>query len=340
MEWGFVSAMTGEGVTANTDLTRAKNPTWRLQGIALVGAAVALWWAFRGVDIREFITSLLEGDLSWLALAAGVVSTSYAIRARRWQQLVDRPSGYWTFLWATNVGYLANNFLPARAGEPLRALLLARAIRASASYVFATALLERSLDAIGIVAIASTAILWAPDAFDVMGTPLSIAAALAMVGIIALFAAPSVLVRALQRVSTDRSDRVADMLESFREGMRSLSNGRRRIAFAASTVFAWVLDSIALIVVARAFEIELELAIAIVFVATLAFASIVPSTPGYIGVYQAAAVAVLVPLGMTRPDALIVVVAIQAVTYVVSVVFGVPGLIVLRRTAACAAKSA
>ena len=51
-----------------------------------------------------------------------------------------------------------------------------------------------------------------------------------------------------------------------------------------------------------------------------------PSTPRYIGVYQFAAVTVLMPFGISRDEAVAYILVAQAVAYAVVLVFGLPGL--------------
>lgn len=57
-----------------------------------------------------------------------------------------------------------------------------------------------------------------------------------------------------------------------------------------------------------------------------AFRVPVPSTPGYIGVYQFAAVSVLVPFGFSRADALAYILFSQVMNYIVVSSWGLIGL--------------
>ena len=58
--------------------------------------------------------------------------------------------------------------------------------------------------------------------------------------------------------------------------------------------------------------------------------SALPSTPGYVGVYQFVAVTVLAPFGIGRDSALAYILVLQAVGYVVVLVLGLPGVYVLQ----------
>jgi hypothetical protein len=68
-----------------------------------------------------------------------------------------------------------------------------------------------------------------------------------------------------------------------------------------------------------------------VLLAALGLSSALPSTPGYVGVYQFVAVSVLTPFGFTQSQALVFILAYQAVNYAVICVWGLLGLWRLRR---------
>jgi uncharacterized membrane protein YbhN (UPF0104 family) len=64
-----------------------------------------------------------------------------------------------TVFCANMAGYLGNNFLPARAGEILRTVVISRRSRLSKTFVLTTALGERSMDVIAVVLWAAFALL-------------------------------------------------------------------------------------------------------------------------------------------------------------------------------------
>jgi hypothetical protein len=62
----------------------------------------------------------------------------------------------------------------------------------------------------------------------------------------------------------------------------------------------------------------------------LGLGSALPSTPGYVGIYQFVAVTVLVPLGIAKAPALAYILLVQASGYVVTLLLGLPCLYILR----------
>jgi uncharacterized membrane protein YbhN (UPF0104 family) len=74
--------------------------------------------------------------------------------------------------------------------------------------------------------------------------------------------------------------------------------------------------------------------VAILLLAGLALASSAPSTPGYVGVYQIVAVGILPAFGIAKSDAIAYILVFQALTYVVFLFWGLPGLWILKHTSA------
>jgi uncharacterized membrane protein YbhN (UPF0104 family) len=71
---------------------------------------------------------------------------------------------------------------------------------------------------------------------------------------------------------------------------------------------------------------------AFVLLATLGLAMALPSTPGFVGLFQFAAVAALTPFGIPRADAIAYIMVSQAITTAVMAILGAPGLLEYRGT--------
>jgi hypothetical protein len=88
----------------------------------------------------------------------------------------------------------------------------------------------------------------------------------------------------------------------------------------------WAADAAGAIVTARGLGIHFSFGVALLLLTGLGLGSALPSTPGYVGVYQFVAVTVLTPFGVSRDAALAYILVIQVTSYVLVVLYGVPGL--------------
>src|SRR5437764_66741 len=125
-----------------------------LRTMVVLAVAVLLLALFlRNVDIWRVIREIGHARPDWLALSLASMFVNLAIRAFRWQYLLDPLGkvGFASAFRATAVGFAASTVLPARAGEVIRPYFLARSERISATGAFATVILERLLDVVTVL---------------------------------------------------------------------------------------------------------------------------------------------------------------------------------------------
>jgi uncharacterized membrane protein YbhN (UPF0104 family) len=109
-------------------------------------------------------------------------------------------------------------------------------------------------------------------------------------------------------------------------GIRSFHDPRRMVVFLFLTAVIWCLDAVTVATVSTGLGLPLTLQAAFLLIAALGLGSALPSTPGYVGVYQFIAVAVLTPFGFLRDDAIAFILVYQALQYAV---YGLWGLLAI-----------
>ena len=307
-------------------------PRWLLL-VTLLLAGGLLFLALRGIQWRDVVQSFRLASPELLILAFIIMTGTHLLRSVRWRLLLraDQPVRWPTVFWALEAGYLGNSLLPARLGELIRSALIGMRTRVSFAYALATTLAERISDSIALVTIsliASLSLTGLPEWLNRATRGLVVLAALGLVG---LFAAP--YLQALPHwvivhlpVPDHLKARLVVLLEQFLLGARSLQNPRRALGFAGLTIVIWTVDSIAAVITARAFGFAVTLPQALLLLAALGLASAAPSTPGYVGIYQFVAVSVLTPFGFAREQALVFIIAFQALIYLLAITWGSLGL--------------
>jgi len=244
--------------------------------------------------------------------------------------------GVGTVFAANMAGYLGNNFLPARGGEVLRSVLISRRSTLSKTYVLTTALAERMMDVIAVVLCASVALAglepkprWIADlSRTLLAGSLAAAAATA-----ALPHTAGWIDRMLGRLPLPEKARalLARLVEQALAGLRTFHSASRLTGFIGLTAAIWMFDSLALMAGGEALGLRLSLRVAILLLTGLALGSSLPSTPGYVGIYQFVAVSILPPFGVSRDDALAFICVAQALAYLLVLALGLPGLYWLKR---------
>ena len=302
--------------------------------LAAALAAIFLWYSLRGISWDSAGRIVAEASVPRL-LAAGCLSTvALFLRACRWRVLlnadgeVDVPEAFW----ATAAGYFGNNFLPARAGELVRTVMISARHNLDKAYVLATALAERVADAIALVLISAVVLLLLPQEPGWLIRAARPFAALGALGALAIALLPLLGRRATalaNRAPIPHALRpkLADGIEQGLRGLAAFHHHRRLAAFLAFTIVIWMLDGVGTVIGASALHLAMPFPIALLLLAGLGLGSALPSTPGYVGIYQFVAVSVLVPFGFSRTDAIAYILVAQAMNYAVVGAWGLAGFL-------------
>lgn len=293
--------------------------------LAIVLAAVLLYFSFRGINLAELGETLRHAKIGPLSAAILLSSFALWLRSVRWRVLLnsnaDIPVS--TVFWANSLGYLGNNVLPARMGEFMRVEALKRQHELSRSYLLATALIERVMDAGVLVLFTSAALLSIPGLPDWLHKASKTFSILSGVGILTLFLLPHAQSSVEQlMVKIPKSSGIA---MRFLDGLRSLHSWWRSSQFLFLTLVIWPLDSYTGVLVAQSIGLDLQFQTSLVVLAALGLSSAVPSTPGYVGVFQFVAVNVMKPFGIPDASAIAWILLYQAINYVSQGVFGMIG---------------
>jgi glycosyltransferase 2 family protein len=291
---------------------------------AVVLAAALLSYSLRGIEWRQVGRIVTNANMSLLTLCAVLATASLFLRGWRWRILlnaqgtVSLPMAFW----ATAAGQFGNNFLPARAGELVRTLMISSRGGLDRTYVLATALSERVADAIILAVITAFVLLTLPS------PPGWLAGAARPFGLVALGGALAIAVlpslgsfanRAIDWLpfpGTLRA-RMAVAVEHGLRGIASFHSAPRLSGFVALALAIWVIDAIGTVIAGAALGFRIPIPVALLLITALSIGTALPSTPGYVGIYQFVAVTVLTPFGFSRTDAIAYILVAQALMYVV-----------------------
>lgn len=156
---------------------------WLKPALGYLFALVCLVWVFHDVDVRAVFGHAREISWWWVALAVLCDVLSYVTQGARWSLLL-RPVGRVSNLRATQAvyaGLFANEVLPLKAGELVRAYLMARWTKSSLPKILPSMVAERVFDGIWLVAGIMLAALLVPlpnnlvEAGDLLGIVIIIA---------------------------------------------------------------------------------------------------------------------------------------------------------------------
>lgn len=290
---------------------------YRFAGILV--SVFFVYLAVRQVDFSESLRALGTVRPGWLVAATFVYLSSFPVRALRWRLIlrVQRVLPLRELIASVFVGYMANNVLPARAGEVYRAHFLGRRAGISRSGVAASIVVERTFDGLMLVCVILFVFVVFPQEDYLGGTAI-------VTGLIFLALAAGILFYSLKEDRAHRTleqglellpgalrGRLVGRLDSFLQGIRGISTVRELSEAGAYTVVVWALDGCAIALVVASFGVTLPPVGFVLVFALVALSTTLPSGPGFVGPFQYAFVLSLGSFAVSRETALAVSVVAQ-----------------------------
>ncbi|MEZ4501141.1 MAG: lysylphosphatidylglycerol synthase transmembrane domain-containing protein [Dehalococcoidia bacterium] len=259
--------------------------------LGLAVSAIFLVLLLRQVDGGELLDALRDVEVGWLVVALAVYLGALWLRALRWR-LILRPhvevAGGDAFALLV-IGYAANNVLPVRAGEFVRAGLLQQRHDAPWATGLGTIVVERVLDGLVLASFLAGTVALAGG--NGLLRTLAVVALLAFAGVAGLL----VLLgrteghrarRLMPLIPSSLRPRIEATLARFAVGLTALRGGRVWGALTGLSVATWALEAATYALVGAAFGLPLDapLYLGLCGAANLAIAA--PSTAGGIGPFE------------------------------------------------------
>ena len=230
-------------------------------------------------------------------------------------------------------GYLGNNILPARAGEFIRAAYLGKRNDISSSFVFATGLVERLVDVIALIILGSISLSMTRLLLGPLQVALQTMSAISISGLLVVILLPrfgtqvNKVTAALPWLRVSTRSKFAGFLDQFLRGLKALHQIQRIVGFIFLTALIWTMDALGTVFLSRILNVSISLDQAFVLLAGLGLSSAIPSTPGYVGIYQFVAVVILEPFGISKTDALAFILFFQIVNLLILLAWGIVALL-------------
>jgi phosphatidylinositol alpha-mannosyltransferase len=288
------------------------------------------------IGVRPIVDGVAASNPGWVLLALSLMCLAMAARAVSWRAILSAALPEMRVrlspvLRATSIGVLVSATVPARAGEPARALVMARNLGGGRAR---TGVLALVLGTIIAQTILNVAALLALGALTVATSTVDIgfrslgglgAAALAVALLVAVATA-----RIAPRLRGRLARRVGAAFESLRAGLVVFESWRRAPEAIITLLAAWALQLLACYALLAALGLEhragLGAAAAVLFAVNVTAA--IPVTPSNLGVFQAACIAVLAgAYGLRSADALAYGIVLQALEMATAVAMGAPALL-------------
>jgi uncharacterized protein (TIRG00374 family) len=294
-------------------------------------SVVALALVFRLLDPRKFILAVQQANPVFLFLGVLSEVVWLFVRGFFWRTLLQKKASYRDVFITINEGYLLNNILPLRLGEIGRAFLIGQKADIQFWQVIPSILIERSLDlafAAGIFLSTLPFVIgvdWARQAAVAVGI-------VVLVGLVMLY----ILARNRNRMLgwMDRVSQRSSMVkkitgrrvEAFFDGLGIITDARLFIEALGWESLNWLVAILQYYLFLRAFFPSPSVLWVLFALGIGALGIAVPSSPGAIGVFEAALVGALLALGVNASSAAAFAISLHITSYVITSLIGGYGL--------------
>lgn len=270
--------------------------------IALFGIAVSalfLYLFLKDVNWKELGAALKSANYLWLVPNILLIFATMALRAWRWGYMVNpvKKCSFHGLYAASMIGFMASNILPARLGEFVRPISLGRIENVSRSAALATTVVERVFDLLTLLALFTIIIFYKnlPHTpvlakIENAGWVFLIVTVVSVVVMILLKVKTDLTLRALNKVLNlfpmKIQKRGSDILVKFASGLDVLSDFRAILIISAQSAALWILMAVNNYFIFLAFNLDVPLDASFLVLAVVSVGIMLPSGPGFIGLYQ------------------------------------------------------
>ena len=341
---------THAAMPSTTESVAAPRRRWPRILFGWVVAALFVALAFRRVSLVEVLGVLRAAHWAPIALALVALAAGFTVRIVRWWQMLRELEPSLPLRACVRpflVSIAINNTLPLRVGDVVRAVGFRSALRSSPMAVVGTLLVERLLDVVvllallfaGLMALGRSVI---PRPFLLAGISVGCVAA---AGLLVLVLAPewirSIARHIVRRIPSPRwQTRLGALSDQLFDSLAIVRPPRRTLALISITALAWALEGTAYACVAWSLGADGSPFAPWFALATGTLATMIPSSPGYVGTFDFFAVRGLTAFGTSQVVALGVALLVHLLLWLPVTIVGALYLVAPGRQRAIASPSA
>ncbi|MDR2457864.1 MAG: flippase-like domain-containing protein [Clostridiales Family XIII bacterium] len=275
----------------------------------LIGICISIfliWLTLRQVDIKKSLELIVSVNYFILIPAILVYCFSYVVRSIRYYYILlplKKTKVLENFPY-TVIGFFANNIIPLRLGELIRAKITGERLQMSRGSALATIVIERLFDVTIFVSFffLILAIMPFPEfikrSFYILTIIFFIC--LAILYIVLIHKDKALKVLSKIPLSLKLKSFITDFLNRFTGGLAILKNPDILIKTFIFSAILWITEALFVLIVTYACGIQISILGAIFIVIVVGMGGIIPTAPGYLGAFEMMGVLALSTLSVDK----------------------------------------
>jgi len=279
-----------------------------------------------GSLVSTFFLVLALRDIQWNVLWDVLKQTRYLYlvpvvfftmachysRAYRWKFLLlpVKDISTWNLFSATAIGFMANNLLPARLGEIVRAYVIGKQERISRTASFATIVYERILDVFSLLVLLwiTLAKVSGPEWLKTSMIWILVLNIVAFAVMLLMVRSPEMVRRLVAKFTKPFPEQLQAkalrVIEGYLVGLGSMTEIKSLLPIALTSFGVWFFAILGLYYTFVALDMEVPFMANVTLVVLVSMGTMIPSAPAYLGTTQYACIVGLAIYGVGKSEAL------------------------------------
>jgi len=274
---------------------------WRLW-LGLIISAVFIYISLSQIkDPHAFFNSFRQIQLWTLIPTAVFYALVMVSRAWRWDYIMASQVKvrFSSSISGLIIGYAANNILPFRAGELIRAVAVSRREKKNFSPIFASVVVERIFDSLAVLVFLAVILIFLkfpPEHEDLkkllrMGGMGALAGSLGLMVVLYLLfyyreKALIITGKILKPFGKKLHEFGVRELDKFSQGLIILGKPSRMIVVMLQSFLVWLVNMVPIWFVGIGFGVKLDFMGTLLILFLGAFSAAIPAAPGFIGTFH------------------------------------------------------
>ncbi|NIM03093.1 flippase-like domain-containing protein [bacterium] len=288
--------------------------------IGILISILFLYLAFRKFDVAEGKRALKMANYYWLLPAVISYMFGFWMRGIRWRYLLlpIKKCKIFNLVSTVFIGFMANNLLPLRVGELIRAYVNGKKENISKSSSLATIVVERVFDGLALVILLLVAILFlgrgssAQHSFPQwLKKMIYVAWALFLTVLILLYTmmrskelTGKIVRKLFGFLKEPILKKILNLADSFIEGLNVLRQRKEILIVSCLSLLVWTLEGATFYLGAKALNLSISYPQAYFTMVVIALGVMIPSSPSFVGVYEYFCITALALFAIDRSLAL------------------------------------
>lgn len=298
-----------------------KNSRLLKNAVAFLGLIISIfivWYILGKYDLQSAWESVKSVSIHSIVIMIVIYLSTFLLRAWRWKlMLSDITDANFILLFKSIVlGFAGNNIIPARGGELLRMEYVSRRKGLSRATTLTSIGLEKILDGLVLLSILLVCSLFISKSNEMLDSLIKIVSLVfipAIFFVIILKFKGNSLIGYLDKKEGKIIKFASGLIRKFIDALGFIKPDFNSVKVLALSTIIWLVEGIVFVLGMISVGIESQyVLLGFTALCVVNFGILIPSSPGYIGVFQAAVILALTTMGIEKNNSLAVAIIIHA----------------------------